>query len=72
MTGAERMRLARQRKREGVVLVQVFVTRWGVERLVALDLMDAEQKTDPTAIRYAAQYLLGEALGRDRKTDGDK
>ncbi len=72
VTGAERMRRARQRKREGVVLVQVFVTRWGVDRLVALGLLGAEQMQEATAIRHAAQYLLGEALGRGRKTDGDK
>jgi hypothetical protein len=66
------MRRARQRKRDGEVLVSVTVTRWGVGRMVALGLLGAEQTWDAVAIRHAAQYLLGSALAPGDAQQGRK
>ena len=61
-SSAERMRLARDRKRRGEVLAPLFVTGWGVERLTAMGLLHPASAADPAAIRAAAQFLLGAAL----------
>ena len=66
MPSAERMRCARQRKAEGTVLVPLFLPAAAVDKLVASGRLDAEQKGDRVAVRWAAQGLLADALwGRD-------
>jgi hypothetical protein len=62
MTGAERMRRHRARKREGRVLASIFVTAWGVNRLVEMGLLGADETNDATAVKWAAQYLFGATL----------
>ena len=62
-SSAERMRLVRDRKRRGeVLLAPLFLTGWGVRRLTAMGLLHPASAADPAAIRAAAQFLLGAAL----------
>ena len=61
-SAAERMKRSRDRRRRGEMLVPLFIRAWGVQRLVALGLLDADRAADVEAVRAGVQYLLGVAL----------
>jgi hypothetical protein len=44
------------------LLIEVFVTPWGIEKLMQQGLIDVSSRADTMAIKWAAQALLADAL----------
>ena len=55
-TAADRMRATRERRRRGAVLVEVEVDAGMLDRLIAVGMLSADQRTDREAVGAA---LLG-------------
>ena len=65
MTGAERMRLSRQRRRQGLRIVPLAVRDDDVAILVVRGFLAAADRDNPIAIALAMEELL-DALPTDR------
>ena len=61
---AERMRLHRKRRREGMQYVQIPLHKSEVEALFRLGLLQREQREDAQALRAAVLTLVYQALER--------
>lgn len=63
-SAAERMRLHRERRRNGMrcLMIELHVTE--IEALVRIGLLQVETRNDPNAIREALYGYLDQTLGR--------
>jgi DNA-binding IclR family transcriptional regulator len=61
-TAAKRMRLYRQRRRQGVRCVSIPLHVTEVHDLVGLGILKAEQRDDPEAVGAAVVRLIRQAL----------
>jgi hypothetical protein len=55
---AERMRLYRKRRREGVRLVQVTLQAADIDELVRLEVLEPEQRANSEALSIVALHLI--------------
>jgi hypothetical protein len=63
---AERMRLYRQRRRDGSRCLMLEIREAEVDALIRKGLLTAETRNDPNAVTEAVQPFLDETLGSDR------
>ena len=61
---AERMRLYRQRQRDGVRCVTIELRNFEIYDLISLGLLRYETRNDVDAIKLALHKLLDQALGQ--------
>jgi hypothetical protein len=62
MTGSERMRLYRQRRREGVRIVRIPLHVTNINDLIQFGLLKQHEHKEEAALRAAVLILLREAL----------
>jgi hypothetical protein len=63
-SAAERMRLHRARRRNGMRSLWIELRVTEIEALVSIGLLKAETRNDPNAIREALYGYLDQTLGR--------
>jgi hypothetical protein len=63
-SAAERMRLHRERRRNGMRSLWIELRVTEIEALVRIGLLKAETRNDPNAIREALYEYLDQTLGR--------
>ena len=61
---AERMRLHRERRRNGMLSLWIELRVTEIDALVSIGLLQAETRNDPNAIREALYGYLDQTLGR--------
>jgi hypothetical protein len=65
LRAAERMRLYRQRRRDGVRCVTIELRNFEIYDLISLGLLRYEMRNDVDAIRRALRKLIDQATGCD-------
>jgi len=60
--GAERMRISRQRRREGMRCFTIEMRETEIDRLVALGLLSADGRSDQNAVVQAIYRFLDQSL----------